>query len=134
MTVTQKVLDSFSQTAYVFGMADRLLHTSALDALLTVATGSRRWGSRNQLASEAGVHPSTLSNAVRGRRSLPDGAAEAIAEVLGVSPEALWVPLPASDPDWRVAEELRQMRLMQDAFTEQFNRLWHAVTARAQGD
>lgn len=108
----------------------RLLHREALDALLTVATSPRRHESRTAIAAQAGTHPSTVSNAISGRRPLPDGVGDAIAEILGINVEALWVPIPAAPADWRVQEELKALESWNRANRERFDDLYTAIIAR----
>lgn len=112
----------------------KLLHREALDALLHVATSPRRFDSRSAIVTQARTHPSTVSNAISGRRPLPDGVGEAIADVLGIDAEALWVPLPAAPVDWRVQEELRALEAWDRANRERFDELYSAIVARAKGD
>lgn len=95
-------------------MEKDVLHRPALEALLALATSDVRWRSRAQLAAEAGVTPSTFSDAMSGRRNLSDEAISGLCSVLpGCTREALILPVLARPGDLetvRLVAELKRLR------------------------
>ena len=105
---------------------------------MTLATSGRGWRNRSALASECGIAPSTLSNALSGTYGLSEESSRRITDTLGVAPDAIWVPVAARSAWDRQAEEIEAITaLRQDVvatINERADALFRAITARAQGD
>lgn len=104
------------------------LHVPALNALLAVVLAPRQWESANQIASDAGITPATLSHARNGRRQLPANALDALTKVLAdsvpdekVTPalfrDALVLPERAKSGDVRSKELIAALHETQDVLT-----------------
>ncbi len=112
-----------------------LLHRPALDALLTLATSDRRWRSRNQIASEASITPSTLSDALSGRqgRGLSDEALASLCDVLGIDRDALVLPVLARSGDIETARLVAEVKRLREQVLQGTDVIFRALTER-QGD
>ena len=109
-------------------MTKNLLHVPALNALIAVALSPRQWESANQIASDAGVTPATLSHARSGRRQLSPTVLDSLTKVLADSVpddkvtaqlfrDALVLPERAKPGDVRVQELIAALHETQDALT-----------------
>ncbi|HEY7822668.1 MAG TPA: hypothetical protein VIG24_07550 [Acidimicrobiia bacterium] len=90
-----------------------LLWRPGLEALIDEATQDARWRSRNHLAGECGIHPTSLSLALSGKRPLSDAALDALVEGTKWGRDILLIPAQARRGDLesvRITTELKRLR------------------------
>lgn len=107
-----------------------LLHHQALDVMLTEATRPARWRSRNDLASQCGIHPTSLSLAASGKRSLSPDSLAALIDCTGWPQDALLLPARARAGDLETARLTAELRRLRDDVNRRTDDIAAAIRER----